>query len=716
MKSKSFQQFKHQDKALGEFGDQLSQFCQETSKLLAQEGVDTQGLQVISNELAQTLKILNNQQYQVAVIGSIKSGKSTLLNAVIGAEVLANESKACTACWTNVRHLKSGKPRLLEYRNGRSNPVTLVEGNAEKIEKTFLDYTHKARKRNQLDHSTWLELWHPIEAIGKEPSLAGLTLIDTPGFDEWNSTVREKVAQAIKTCDAIWFVLDYTHCEHEGFLNLFQELLKTRPEMIRQHTNKLYFILNKIDQRKSKDEPIEATVRELKETLKGFGFPDPIIYPVSARKGLLARLIIQQAATQENREDFKKEFGPDYLEEDKQGRSFIPLPRKIAPQALKDSNLPKLEKEGFQAVIASSGWHLLSDSLGKLEKALNNVIAQLAQQRQHWQAALDQGEQAVEKARSDWKRAVDAKLRIKQLIEEKHQAFLEQASGLFHECYQEIKSLVQGHNFNGKAYSHDDTFFPVHINFNGKAYDDALSKGREELNRCSSAANRKLNQARVRVVEQEKLFQQELLSEILQITWAVSKPLSAQIQHGQPHSIDIPSFDIPNVDVRVTSYQEPYTEEVQVTKYRTETRTEREESPYQPYVEIVMGMSPRYVYREYVKEVPYTATETRHRKRVVYEIDSEATKEQLLEQIERQASVVSEQLKQAVNHNAQLWSENTNLIESYIESFQGELEIEQEKQRKLQIQVERIYRLINEQEETSQYLQTKIGLMRLDLK
>ncbi|MHC5722385.1 MAG: dynamin family protein, partial [Nostoc sp.] len=82
-------------------GTHLLQYLQEIRQGRLSEGDDTKGLQSVEDEINKSLHELKEQKYQVAVIAAMKAGKSTFLNAIIGADVLASETAACTICRTD---------------------------------------------------------------------------------------------------------------------------------------------------------------------------------------------------------------------------------------------------------------------------------------------------------------------------------------------------------------------------------------------------------------------------------------------------------------------------------------------------------------------------------------------------------------------------------------------------------------------------------------
>lgn len=383
-------------------GRLLLQYLQEIRAGRRSQGDDTKGLQSVEDDMITALNALKNQKYQVAVIAAMKAGKSTFLNAVIGADVLASEAEACTVCRTDIRHIDAGQvPRLLEYRQGKTHPDTIAEGNAGEIRQKFLERTHEIRDRANSDKTTHFELLHPIEAISTLSSLAGFTLVDTPGPNEWKSArfntiaLKQTALEALRTCDAILFILDYTSFKDNTNSELLENLIEQRQEFLAENTGKIYFILNKVDRKSERDRDITDVITDLSCNLIDFGIPEPTIYPVSAWQGLLAKLIQQGAATDSQKKDFRKFFSAPYAVEDEEGGSYTPPLSQIAPQALKDSFIPTVEETVIQTIFQNSGWNLLSDALRKIDNAAKAIENTLNTDIRGWEKKLEELKQIV---------------------------------------------------------------------------------------------------------------------------------------------------------------------------------------------------------------------------------------------------------------------------------------------------------------------------------
>jgi len=399
----SSERFQELHTRLSHLGTHFLHYVQELRSGQIQEGRSTQSIDQINNNLENLLEALDRQTYEVAVIAAMKAGKSTLLNVIIGADVLASESEACTVCRTEIRHLNPGTtPYLLEYRANQSEPVLIAEGDGDVIRQAFLQRTHEIRKTNTVEEIEYFELHHPIVAIQDLKVLSGFTLIDTPGPNEWQTDqfntvhLRQIALEVLRSCQIILFVLDYTSFRDSVNQDLLSDLIENRQGFLNQDRDKIYFLLNKVDRRAENDRPLDVVVAELKETLQGFGIPNPKVYTSSARQGLLARLIEQGQAKDDHLKDHKKFFSAQYAEENEDGDLVIPSPRKIAPRALQDSGIPEIEESIIGTIAQNAGVALLRDILGQFSIAANEMEILLQTSIQGWNIAVEELEEGLQ--------------------------------------------------------------------------------------------------------------------------------------------------------------------------------------------------------------------------------------------------------------------------------------------------------------------------------
>ncbi|MEM8640214.1 MAG: dynamin family protein [Cyanobacteria bacterium P01_G01_bin.54] len=376
-------------------GQQLRQFIQDARADLVRGEDDNTTLAVIDEELQMALLALEKQQYQVAVIAAMKAGKSTFLNAMIGADVLASETESCTVCRTEIKPITPGeRPCLVEYREGERQPRLVAQGDAAQIRARFLQRTHQIRASNNQEQVQHFALYHPIAAIANYPFLRGFTLIDTPGPNEWQDNridsirLREAALSALRSCDVVIFILDYSSFKDNTNAELLQELTEQRAEFLQRNHRTVYFVLNKIDRKTEEDRPISYVVEELRHTLQSFGILNPTIYPASAWQGLLSKLIQQNTASESHLKNFKRFFSGAYARETPDGDLITPSPRKIAAQSLTDSLIPQVEESILYEIMRNAGWNLLQDVAAKQDKAARALEDILNTRIQGWKLEI----------------------------------------------------------------------------------------------------------------------------------------------------------------------------------------------------------------------------------------------------------------------------------------------------------------------------------------
>jgi ribosome biogenesis GTPase A len=222
--------------------------------------------------LARLRERLIAQRFQLAVLGQFKRGKSTLLNALLGADVLPIGVVPVTAIPT---FLEAGATSILRVTHiGGEIEELKIEG-PEVLRERLTDLvTEEGNPANAL------RIARVDVRFSSQLLESGVVLIDTPGV---GSTVRHNSATAdaiLSECDATLFVLSadppITQVEIEFLAR------------IRQAVARCIVVLNKIDllETKERDQAIAFLRRVLIE--EGKFDPSTPIFCVSARKALRA--------------------------------------------------------------------------------------------------------------------------------------------------------------------------------------------------------------------------------------------------------------------------------------------------------------------------------------------------------------------------------------------------------------------------------------------
>lgn len=129
-------------------------------------------LQLLHHELQQNYQKLD-QPMRVAIVGKIKTGKSTLMNALLGEAVVATGTIEATF---NVNWLQYGEqPGLrIHFKDGRPPSV-----------KSLAELAAITVRSQDADHRAYLLSIEYVEVFHPNPLLNTFNLIDTPGLDSF---------------------------------------------------------------------------------------------------------------------------------------------------------------------------------------------------------------------------------------------------------------------------------------------------------------------------------------------------------------------------------------------------------------------------------------------------------------------------------------------------------------------------------------------------
>ncbi|WP_317619271.1 dynamin family protein [Laspinema sp. D2d] len=168
------------------------------------EGAKKSGQLGLEREIEDTQKASKNLRYGVfrlLVLGDMKRGKSTFLNALIGENILPSDVNPCTALLTVLRYgpekkvtvyFKGGKsPQELDFKSFKQN-YTIPPSEAKQLEQ------NQQQAFPDVDYAV---LEYPLSLLQK-----GVEIVDSPGLNDTESR-NELSLGYINNCHAILFVM-----------------------------------------------------------------------------------------------------------------------------------------------------------------------------------------------------------------------------------------------------------------------------------------------------------------------------------------------------------------------------------------------------------------------------------------------------------------------------------------------------------------------------
>ena len=226
---------------------------------------------------------VENAVFPINVIATMSSGKSTLINAMLGKSLMPAKNEACTATITE----------LLD--NDREVFQAVVYGEDEVVLGRVDELTYAIMQQLNDDKEVIR-----IRAEGEIPFLdsrtTALQLVDTPGPNNARTSEHQETTyRALNNSsnNLILYVLNGTQLstnDDARFLRYVAEQMKQGGKQMR---DRFLFVINKMDQFNPETESIERVMESARSYLADYGIQDPQIFPCSAYVALSIREHLQ---------------------------------------------------------------------------------------------------------------------------------------------------------------------------------------------------------------------------------------------------------------------------------------------------------------------------------------------------------------------------------------------------------------------------------------
>jgi ribosome biogenesis GTPase A len=227
------------------------------------EGKQAEDLRTLLDALSDKLK---KNRFNLAVLGQTKRGKSSFVNALLGARVLPTGVLPLTSVITRITYGETPAAEIF-YRSGKSEriPVELL-----------YEYITEAGNPGNGKQVTSAEVSYPSPLLGM-----GIDLIDTPGIGSTNRHNTSTTEVFLSEVDAGIVVLSVD----PSITAVESDFLRR----IRQDVPKLLFVINKTDL--ATPDEVHALIQFLENELRNHvGIKKPEVFPISARLAMKERL------------------------------------------------------------------------------------------------------------------------------------------------------------------------------------------------------------------------------------------------------------------------------------------------------------------------------------------------------------------------------------------------------------------------------------------
>lgn len=311
-----------------------------------------------SEDLKKKFKEILNSEFEINVIATMSSGKSTLINSLLSKKILPSSNEACTATITRIKDTDNN------HFVGRAYSQKNVKMHSEKE----LSYDIMKGWNEDKNIST-IEIEGDIPFV-KADEIA-LVITDTPGPNNSNDeSHKQKLLDMLdsnKYKPLILYVMNATQLWITDDNDLLNNVIAKLKNADKQTRDSFLFVVNKVDNF-NEDDSLEKTLKKVKKYLEEKGIENPIIIPMTALPALAIRSEPQNPRQEADRNNFIKIMNIDknlHLEK------YISLPPK-AKQEIEDELKQAIEEEEKEKTA------LIHTGIPSLEKIIKTYIEKYA--------------------------------------------------------------------------------------------------------------------------------------------------------------------------------------------------------------------------------------------------------------------------------------------------------------------------------------------------
>lgn len=227
-------------------------------------------------KLSKAFANIHNSEFPINVIATMSSGKSTLINALLGKRLMPSKNEACTATITEI------------LDNDRKQFTAVVYDENGEVLREIPDLTYEVMSELNEDTNVY-----KIEAEGDIPFLdarsTALMLVDTPGPNNAQNQAHKNTTYRAINNDSnnlILYVLNGTQLSTNDDASLLSYVAEQIKKGGKQVRDRFLFVINKMDGFNPEEEDIGKAIQASKNYLAKYGIEDPQIFPCSAYTAL----------------------------------------------------------------------------------------------------------------------------------------------------------------------------------------------------------------------------------------------------------------------------------------------------------------------------------------------------------------------------------------------------------------------------------------------
>ena len=311
-----------------------------------------------------------NSDFRIVIVAPMSSGKSTLINAIVGRDLLPAVNQATTAVITEIKDNDQFDDFLVNAEDKYGNNVAQ---NAKATKKLITELNYK---KDPNDSDGKEALIHLVQLEGPIPNLPSDVLntvfVDTPGGNNSQNTEHEEMMdEAIndENKSLILYVFNGAQLGTNDSNIILQKIANAMQNSNngKQSRDRFLFVANRMDEFDVSEEPYEEVIENtILPQLASNGITEPNLFLASAQTTKLIRMIQAgeelSETEEEDLEKLVKRFNRSTRVLSKYAslnsaskEKLVSEAEKCAEKAKESENAKEVEKNKFRAAELNSG-------------------------------------------------------------------------------------------------------------------------------------------------------------------------------------------------------------------------------------------------------------------------------------------------------------------------------------------------------------------------
>lgn len=261
------------------FEDKLTEANDEINLLKSEYPYVFEGLRVqnaltkFQNECTNAIIWLSKFNVSIATVGTTSSGKSTLVNALVGRRIAPIEADEMSGGILRLKHsfeteLIIEKTQATAWEHGTWN--SLEDQSIYRIVRSIM-YKYNAKRKLDFTAPPQITVKGQLLAINNRsllrlPDNIELEFLDLPGLKSVEDASNLEVIRSQISDAFLLITLDYLQTDQDNRSKLLKEL-ENSIEKLGGRTDSMIFILNRVDLRGFDDEPLQKRIQCLKNEI-----------------------------------------------------------------------------------------------------------------------------------------------------------------------------------------------------------------------------------------------------------------------------------------------------------------------------------------------------------------------------------------------------------------------------------------------------------------